>query len=125
MSIQAAVRHVDEQYAWPRSHDGQIAKPATTPTGTFSIARRPRRQSDDVVRLDTRRNPCTREPTGSVCRSTALFGMTRTGKSNTTKIVLKTIFELRWQPAALRIGHVIFDPNGECANEHAQDAGEP
>lgn len=30
--------------------------------------------------------------------------MTRTGKSNTTKIVLKTIFELRWHPAALRIG---------------------
>jgi hypothetical protein len=39
--------------------------------------------------------------------------MTRTGKSNTTKIVLKTIFELRWQPAALRIGQVIFDPNGD------------
>lgn len=53
-----------------------------------------------------------------------LFGMTRTGKSNTTKIVLKTIFELRWQPAALRIGQVIFDPNGESANENAQDAGE-
>ncbi len=39
-------------------------------------------------------------------------------------IVLKTIFELRWQPAALRIGQVIFDPNGEYANENAQDAGE-
>jgi hypothetical protein len=62
--------------------------------------------------------------TGSACRRTALFGMTRTGKSNITKIVLKTIFELRWQPAAVRIGHVIFDPNGEYANEHAQDAGE-
>jgi hypothetical protein len=37
--------------------------------------------------------------------------MTRTGKSNTTKIVLKTIFELRWQPAAY-------------ANESAEDAGE-
>ena len=54
----------------------------------------------------------------------ALFGMTRTGKSNTTKIVLKTIFELRWQPAALRIGQVIFDPNGEYANENTKDAGE-
>ena len=39
-------------------------------------------------------------------------------------IVLKTIFQLRWQPAALRIGQVIFDPNGEHANENAQDAGE-
>jgi hypothetical protein len=43
---------------------------------------------------------------------------------NTTKIVLKTIFELRWQPAALRIGQVIYDPNGEYATENAQDAGE-
>jgi hypothetical protein len=50
--------------------------------------------------------------------------MTRTGKSNTRQIVLKTIFELRWQPAALRIGQLIFDPNGEYANENAQDAGE-
>ena len=57
-------------------------------------------------------------------QKTALFGMTRTGKSNTAKIVLKTIFELRWQPAALRIGQGIFDPNGEYANENAQDAGE-
>lgn len=57
-------------------------------------------------------------------QKTALFGMTRTGKSNTTKIVLKTIFELRWQPAALRIGQIIFDPNGEYANENAQAAGE-
>jgi hypothetical protein len=38
--------------------------------------------------------------------------------------VLKTIFELRWQPAALRIGQVIFDPNGEYANENTKDAGE-
>jgi hypothetical protein len=51
--------------------------------------------------------------------------MTRSGKSNTTKIVLKTIFEWRWQPAALRIGQVISDPNGEYANENAQDAGGP
>jgi hypothetical protein len=37
-------------------------------------------------------------PTDLLGQKTALFGMTRTGKSNTTKIVLKTIFELRWQP---------------------------
>ena len=49
---------------------------------------------------------------------------TKPGQAHTTKIVLKTIFELRWQPAALRIGQVIFDPNGEYANENAQDAGE-
>jgi hypothetical protein len=61
-------------------------------------------------------------PTDLLGQKTALFGMTRSGKSNTTKIVLKTIFELRWQPIPLRIGQVVFDPNGEYANENAQDA---
>jgi len=55
-------------------------------------------------------------------QKTALFGMTRTGKSNTTKIILKAIFELRWHRAPLRIGQVVFDPNGEYANENTQDA---
>jgi hypothetical protein len=63
-------------------------------------------------------------PTDLPGQKSALFGMTRTGKSNTTKIVPKTIFELRWQPAALHIRQVIFDPNGEYANENTQDAGE-
>jgi len=60
-------------------------------------------------------------PTDLLGQKTALFGMTRTGKSNTTKIVLKTIFELRWAAAPKRIGQVVFDPNGEYANENTQD----
>lgn len=56
-------------------------------------------------------------------QKTALFGMTRTGKSNTTKIILKSIFALRWATTApKRIGQIVFDPNGEYANENAQDA---
>ena len=48
--------------------------------------------------------------------------MTRTGKSNTTKIIAKSVFELRKnQNKPLRIGQVIFDPNGEYANENIQD----
>ena len=54
-------------------------------------------------------------------QKSALFGMTRTGKSNTTKVMLKAIFELRWHPDPLRIGQVVFDPNGEYANENTQD----
>lgn len=57
-------------------------------------------------------------------QKTALFGMTRTGKSNTTKIILKAIFALRWQSDPLRIGQIVFDPNGEYANENEQDASE-
>jgi DNA helicase HerA-like ATPase len=55
-------------------------------------------------------------------QKTALFGMTRTGKSNTTKIILKSIFALRWQKTQKRIGQIVFDPNGEYANENEQDA---
>jgi hypothetical protein len=54
---------------------------------------------------------------------TALFGMTRTGKSNTTKVMLKSIFALRWHSEHVRrVGQVVFDPNGEYANENTQDA---
>ncbi|MET7401189.1 DUF87 domain-containing protein [Dactylosporangium sp. NPDC005572] len=62
-------------------------------------------------------------PTDLLGQKTALFGMTRTGKSNTTKIVLKSIFELRWTGGRRRIGQIVFDPDGEYANDNAQDAG--
>jgi len=55
-------------------------------------------------------------------QKTALFGITRIGKSNTTKIIAQSVFALRWS-AQLRIGQVIFDPDGEYANENVQDAG--
>ena len=60
-------------------------------------------------------------PADLLSQKTALFGMTRTGKSNTTKIIAKSVFELRKNQTPLRIGQVIFDPNGEYANENAQD----
>lgn len=56
-------------------------------------------------------------------QKTAIFGMTRTGKSNTTKIILQSVFNLRFQAnkAQRRIGQIVFDPNGEYANENVQD----
>ena len=57
-------------------------------------------------------------------QKTALFGMTRTGKSNTTKIIAKSVFDLRFDPKEdkpPRIGQIIFDPDGEYANENVQD----
>jgi len=62
-------------------------------------------------------------PTDILSQKTALFGMTRTGKSNTTKILLKSVFALRWtSDPPLRIGQIVFDPNGEYANENTQNA---
>ncbi|MCH8836271.1 MAG: DUF87 domain-containing protein, partial [Candidatus Marinimicrobia bacterium] len=65
--------------------------------------------------------PVSITPTDLLGQKTALFGMTRTGKSNTTKIILKSIFGLRWGESGSRIGQIVFDPNGEYANENEQD----
>jgi DNA helicase HerA-like ATPase len=63
-------------------------------------------------------------PSDLLSQKTALFGMTRTGKSNTTKIILQSIFNLRFsQKSSSKIGQIVFDPNGEYANENTQDAG--
>jgi len=61
-------------------------------------------------------------PADLLGQKTALFGMTRTGKSNTTKIILQSVFNLRFaKDKPRRIGQIVFDPNGEYANENAQD----
>ena len=62
-------------------------------------------------------------PADLLGQKTSLFGMTRTGKSNTTKVILRSVFELRYDVNnPLRIGQIVFDPNGEYANENVQDA---
>jgi DNA helicase HerA-like ATPase len=64
-------------------------------------------------------------PSDLLAQKTALFGMTRTGKSNTTKIIAQSVYNLRYpedsRDTPLRIGQIIFDPNGEYANENEQD----
>jgi len=64
-------------------------------------------------------------PADLLSQKSALFGMTRTGKSNTTKIIAKSVYELRYpkisDDKSLRIGQLIFDPDGEYANENVQD----
>ena len=65
-------------------------------------------------------------PADLLSQKSALFGMTRTGKSNTTKIIAKSVYELRYPAVsndnkALRIGQIVFDLNGEYANENVQD----
>jgi hypothetical protein len=69
--------------------------------------------------------PVSIHPIDLLAQKTALFGMTRTGKSNTTKTIARSVYKLR-TPAegydSIRIGQLIFDPNGEYANENTQDS---
>lgn len=51
---------------------------------------------------------------------TAVFGMTRTGKSNTLKILATAVYE-HSQNEDKGVGQLLFDPNGEYANPNQQD----
>ncbi len=55
-------------------------------------------------------------------RRTAVFGMTRTGKSNTTKTMVSAVM-LSSLDTDLPVGQVIFDVNGEYSNANNQDQG--
>lgn len=55
-------------------------------------------------------------------RRTAVFGMTRTGKSNTTKTMVSAVALSAFE-TDLAIGQLIFDINGEYSNANEQDQG--
>ena len=55
-------------------------------------------------------------------RRTAVFGMTRTGKSNTTKSMVSAVMMSSLE-TDLPVGQVIFDVNGEYSNANNQDQG--
>ena len=59
-------------------------------------------------------------PQDLIAQKSAVFGMTRTGKSNTVKTIAKAIYQLR-QKTNQEIGQLILDVNGEYANDNIQD----
>ena len=54
-------------------------------------------------------------------RRTVYLGMSRSGKSNAMKVTAEQIYRLRETDSNLRIGQLIFDPNGEYAQDNPQD----
>jgi hypothetical protein len=64
-----------------------------------------------------------------VGKRTALFGMTRTGKSNTVKKIIEATVDMSRRRVELNdeplkpVGQIIFDVNGEYANANQQDEG--
>lgn len=59
-------------------------------------------------------------PSDFIKQKTGVFGMTRTGKSNTVKILVKSIMKLS-KELELPIGQIIYDINGEYANDNDQN----
>ena len=69
------------------------------------------------------------KPTDFLAKRTALFGMTRTGKSNTVKKIIQCVEQtsesgIEYNGEKLApVGQIIFDVNGEYANPNRQDDG--
>lgn len=61
-------------------------------------------------------------PGDFLARRTAVFGMTRTGKSNTTKTMVSAVALSAFESDS-PIGQIILDINGEYSNANNQDAG--
>ena len=61
------------------------------------------------------------DPTDLLKRRTAFFGMSRSGKSNAMKITAQAVYMLREKYPDFRVGQLIFDPNGEYAQDNLQD----
>lgn len=66
--------------------------------------------------------PVTVYPGDFLSRRTAVFGMTRTGKSNTTKTMVSAVLMSALE-TDLAIGQLILDINGEYSNANGQDKG--
>ena len=101
----------DERYGRMKSVKIGVIRYASTNRGYQNV--------DDV--------PVYIHPIDLLAQKTALFGMTRTGKSNTTKIIARSVYKLRVPEEGytpIPIGQLIFDPNGEYANENIQDSSD-
>ena len=61
------------------------------------------------------------DPTDLLKRRTVFFGMSRSGKSNAMKITAQAVYLLRRDYPQFRVGQLIFDPNGEYAQDNPQD----
>ena len=60
-------------------------------------------------------------PEDMLRRRTVYLGMSRSGKSNAMKIAAEAIYRIREKEPERLVGQLIFDPNGEYAQDNPQD----
>lgn len=113
VALQKIVNYIDSSRL--QEHEEKYGHTAPVRIGAvrYASTNRKYQKMDDI--------PVSIHPLDLLAQKTALFGMTRTGKSNTTKIIARSVYKLREGNASMRIGQLIFDPNGEYANENTQD----
>ena len=64
--------------------------------------------------------PVNIQPMDFLARRTGVFGMTRTGKSNTVKTTVASVATIA-KEAGVKVGQIIFDIKGEYANANGKD----
>jgi len=98
----------------------ELGEPARVRIGTVRYASSLRRRQRDEDSGRTTAVPVRVNIEDFIAMKTAVFGMTRMGKSNTMKTLATAIFQ-HSQEADKRIGQLLFDPAGEYANVNVQD----
>lgn len=103
-------------YTKPRSTPAEkVRLGVLRPSSTRLLQQQQLRHLEAVARVDIN---------DFIGHKTGMFGMTRMGKSNTMKTIVSRIFiasERRRQAQCPTIGQLIFDPQGEYANDNTQD----
>ncbi len=93
------------------------------PISPFKIGTVRYTSTDRLHRLnDEEKVPVAIQPADFLARRTAIFGMTRTGKSNMVKQMVSVVKDVA-DKGEIRIGQLIYDINGEYANANQQDKG--
>src|SRR5438445_5413365 len=118
LRIIASFPEITDEEERARHRDGN--EPRRVQIGTIrytSSARRRRRAQHNV---DEASVPVRVNVEDFISLKTAVFGMTRLGKSNTMKIIATSVAQFAAEKPT-RIGQLLFDPAGEYANVNVQD----
>lgn len=86
------------------------------PSRPIGVTRFAAAEPETAVKADFRLNV-----TDMLKRRTVYLGMSRSGKSNGLKVVAESVYRLRKSVPTHRVGQLIFDLNGEYAQDNPQD----
>lgn len=118
LGIISSYPEITEEEEQKRQEDGVAPSRVQLGTVRYSSSKR-RRERRRGSETDTA-SPVRVKVEDFISMKTAVFGMTRLGKSNTMKIIATAVFQHAAQTDQ-RIGQLLFDPAGEYANVNVQD----
>ncbi|TXT57127.1 MAG: hypothetical protein BAJALOKI1v1_1870006 [Promethearchaeota archaeon] len=117
LSIISSYPQITEQEERERQSEGTSPKRIKIGTVRYGSTLRRSRKIEDTKPISV---PVKVNIKDFISMKTAIFGMTRLGKSNTMKIIATAVFQYAIQNNE-KIGQLLFDPAGEYANVNPQD----